>query len=52
MIPGIPDQRFKAGDHIQIAPGVPHSGCTMASPMKALVTFIVEKGKPFASPAP
>jgi quercetin dioxygenase-like cupin family protein len=52
MIPGKPDQHFKAGDSVQIPPGVPHSGCTLASPMKVLVTFVVEKGKPFAPPAP
>jgi hypothetical protein len=37
----------KAGDAGQIPPGVPHSGCTMASPDKVLVTFVVGKGKPF-----
>jgi quercetin dioxygenase-like cupin family protein len=52
MIPGKSDQHVKAGDAGQIPPGVPHSGCTMASAEKVLVTFVVEKGKPFAPPAP
>jgi quercetin dioxygenase-like cupin family protein len=50
-IEGKPDQHFKAGDSGQIAAGVPHSGCTTAA-LKVLTVHIVEKGKPFATPAP
>jgi quercetin dioxygenase-like cupin family protein len=50
-IEGKPDQHFKAGDSGQIAAGVPHSGCTTAA-LKVLTLHIVEKGKPFATPAP
>jgi quercetin dioxygenase-like cupin family protein len=50
MVEGQPDKRLKAGDHFNIA-GLPHS--VRAGPAtKVLVTYIVDKTKPLASPAP
>jgi quercetin dioxygenase-like cupin family protein len=50
-IEGRPDQLFKAGDHIPVPLGVPHLPCTTGG-TKIFTVHIVEKGKPFASPAP
>lgn len=44
---------LRAGDSVHIAPRQIHEGINTGSvPVKALVTFIVEKGKPLSSPAP
>jgi quercetin dioxygenase-like cupin family protein len=50
-IEGKPDQQLKAGQSFQIPVGVVHDACTTGG-MKVLATYIVEKGKPVASPAP
>ena len=50
-IEGRPDQHFKAGDHVPVPLGVPHLPCTTGG-AKFFTVHIVEKGKPFASPAP
>jgi quercetin dioxygenase-like cupin family protein len=50
---GQPDRTVKAGDSFQIPPGVPHDGCVPpGGTFKILATYIVEKGKPLAAPAP
>ena len=50
MVEGQPDKRLKAGDHFNIA-GLPHS--VRAGPAtKVVVTYVVDKTKPLASPAP
>jgi quercetin dioxygenase-like cupin family protein len=52
-VAGQPDRSVKAGESFQIPPGVPHDVCAAKSQsFKSLATFIVEKGKPVASPAP
>jgi quercetin dioxygenase-like cupin family protein len=52
-IDGEPDRVVKAGDSFQIAPGIVHDACNMASiPGKVLAVYIVEKGKPLATPNP
>ncbi len=52
-IEGKPDQTFKAGESFQIPTGVPHDACAVpGETFKVLATYIVEKGKPVASPAP
>ena len=52
-VAGQPDQNFKAGDSFQIPAGVPHDACTVPGQVfKILASYIVEKGKPLASPAP
>ena len=52
-IEGQPDKVFKAGESFQVPPNAPHDGCTAPGAVfKVLGTYIVEKGKPLASPAP
>jgi quercetin dioxygenase-like cupin family protein len=51
-IEGKPDQTFKAGDSFQIPLGAVHDACGVGGGFKVLGTYIVEKGKPLASPAP
>jgi quercetin dioxygenase-like cupin family protein len=50
---GKPDLMVKAGQPLLFAPGVVHNVCNFSGgPFKALAHYIVEKGKPLASPAP
>jgi quercetin dioxygenase-like cupin family protein len=50
---GQPDRVVKAGESFQVPPNTPHDACTMEGEVfKVLATYIVEKGKPLASPAP
>lgn len=51
-IDGRPDRPVKAGDAIQIPANVPHNLCAAASGIKALAVYVIEKGKPLASPSP
>jgi quercetin dioxygenase-like cupin family protein len=52
-VAGKPDQTFKAGDSFSIPPGTPHDACTVpGQAFKILAVYVVEKGKPLASPAP
>lgn len=51
-VEGQPDRTVKAGESFQIASGVPHDACAANGRFKVLATYIVEKGKPVASPAP
>jgi quercetin dioxygenase-like cupin family protein len=51
-IQGQPTRVVKAGDAFQIPPETPHAGGKPGNlHTKVLVTYIVEKGKPLASPA-
>jgi quercetin dioxygenase-like cupin family protein len=44
---------YKAGDSFFIEAGKIHEGINKGtSPVKAVATFVVEKGKPVTSPAP
>lgn len=52
MVAGQPDKTLKAGDSYQIAAGVPHDGKAGPNGAKAIATYVVEKGKPLATPAP
>ena len=46
------ERTFKAGDSVLIEPGQVHEGINKGGvPMKALVTFIVQKGEPLRIPA-
>ena len=50
---GKPDQKFKAGESLQVPIAAKHDACnTGSAPAKVLVVYIIEKGKPIASPAP
>ncbi|MFH6782969.1 MULTISPECIES: cupin domain-containing protein [Methylobacterium] len=51
-IEGQPTRVLKAGDGFQVPPGVPHAGSKSGTkPVRLVSTYIVEKGKPLASPA-
>jgi quercetin dioxygenase-like cupin family protein len=51
-VDGQPSRTLKAGDTFFIPAGVVHDGKNVGSgPAKVLATYIVEKGKPVASPA-
>ena len=50
---GQPTNIIKSGESILIEPGRVHEGINKGNrPVKALVTFILEKGKPLSIPAP
>ena len=51
-IEGQPTRAYKAGDGFVIPPGTPHAGGKNGdAKTRVLSTYIVEKGKPLASPA-
>jgi quercetin dioxygenase-like cupin family protein len=45
-------KEFKAGDSFYIPAETPHAARSGANGAKVLATYIVEKGKPLATPAP
>jgi quercetin dioxygenase-like cupin family protein len=50
---GRPEQVVKAGQPVLIPAGLAHNDCNASGkPFKALAHYIVEKGKPLASPVP
>ena len=52
LIEGQPPRTVKAGESFFVPAGVVHDGRNIGSgPAKVLATYIVEKGKPVASPA-
>jgi quercetin dioxygenase-like cupin family protein len=48
---GKPDQVLKAGDSFEASPFTPHDACSVAG-TKVVDTWVIERGKPLASPAP
>ena len=51
-IQGQPTRAIKAGDGFQIPPDTPHAGGKPGdAKTRVLITYVVEKGKPLASPA-
>jgi quercetin dioxygenase-like cupin family protein len=52
MIAGEPDKTLKAGDSYNIPLGVAHDGKSGPNGAKVIATYVVEKGKPLATPAP
>jgi quercetin dioxygenase-like cupin family protein len=51
-IEGLPTRVYKPGDGFVVPPGAPHAGNKNGDvKTKVLSTYIVEKGKPLASPA-
>ena len=51
-IEGQPTRVYKAGEGFQVPPNTPHAGSRAGDkPVKLTSTYIVEKGKPLASPA-
>ena len=52
-VDGRPDQKFKAGDSFQLPIAAKHDACNQGSaPAKVFVIYVIERGKPVASPAP
>ena len=50
-IDGEGTKTFSAGEAFQVAPGTPHGGKNGDQPTVIAATYVVEKGKPLASPA-
>ena len=51
-VQGQPTRTLKAGDAFQIPPETPHAGGKPGNEKsRVLITYVVEKGKPLASPA-
>jgi quercetin dioxygenase-like cupin family protein len=49
---GQPPKTYKAGESFEIPQGTVHGGRSGPNGTKLVGTYIVEKGKPLASPAP
>jgi quercetin dioxygenase-like cupin family protein len=52
MIDGQAPQAVKSGESYRIPPGAVHDARTGTRGAKIIATYVVEKGKPLASPAP
>ncbi len=52
LVAGEPDKPLKPGQSYVIAPGLAHDAKSGAAGAKIIATYVVEKGKPFATPAP
>ena len=52
MVEGKPDQAIKAGDSYAVPAGIPHDVKTGAKGLKIMAVYVVEEGKPVATPAP
>ena len=52
MVEGQPPLVVKTGDSYKVPPGAVHDAKTGAKGAKVIATYVVEKGKPLASPAP
>jgi quercetin dioxygenase-like cupin family protein len=52
MVEGQPPKEIKPGDSWQIPPGTIHDAKAGAGGAKVIASYVVEKGKPLASPAP
>jgi quercetin dioxygenase-like cupin family protein len=52
LVDGKPPLPLKTGDSYQIAPGAPHDARSGEKGAKVLAVYVVEKGKPLATPAP
>ena len=52
MVQGQPEKVVKAGESYQVPPGAVHDGRSGPQGAKVIATYVVEKGKPLASPAP
>jgi quercetin dioxygenase-like cupin family protein len=52
MVQGQPDKPLKPGDSYLVPAGAAHDGKSGAQGAKVIATYVVEKGKPLATPAP
>ena len=51
-VDGQPLKTYRKGEHYMIPAGVAHDAKAHDDGAKVLATYVVEKGKPFATPAP
>ena len=51
-VKGDPARKLKTGDSFHVLREVPHSARNGDKPTRLLVTYVVDKDKPLASPAP
>ena len=51
LVQGQPDKTVKVGDSYQVPSGAIHDAKTGPQGAKLIATYVVEKGKPLASPA-
>lgn len=51
LVDGQPPKPLKAGESYIVPPGAPHDAKTGPAGAKVIATYVVEKGKPLASPA-
>jgi quercetin dioxygenase-like cupin family protein len=52
LVEGQPDKPVKAGESYQVPAGAVHDARTGERGAKVIATYVVEKGKPLAAPAP
>jgi len=52
LVEGKPDQELKAGESYAVPAGVPHDIKTGDKGLKIMAVYVVEDGKPVATPAP
>jgi quercetin dioxygenase-like cupin family protein len=52
LVQGRPDEEVGPGDGFQVPAYTPHSARSGDAPMTLIATYVVEKDKPLASPAP
>lgn len=52
LVEGKPDQELKAGDSYAVPAGIPHDIKTGDKGLKIMAVYVVEDGKPVATPAP
>jgi quercetin dioxygenase-like cupin family protein len=52
MLEGQPPKTYKAGGSWQLPPGAVHDAKAGPGGAKVIVSYVVEKGKPLATPAP
>ena len=52
IVEGKPDQLLKTGDSYAVPAGVPHDVKTGDKGLKLMAVYVVEAGKPVATPAP
>ena len=52
LVDGQPPLEVKTGESYKVPPSAAHDAKTGAKGAKVLATYVVEKGKPLASPAP
>ena len=52
LFDGQPEKVFKTGEYLQIPTGAVHDEWPGDKPAKLIAVYVVEKGKPLATPAP